>query len=995
MGRGQRFTRRVAPLERWFLGFPQTFSPVQNLVIEGTGQLGPDELRQAVAAAGEVCPGSRLVRRGSRWADRQTPPPVRSARGMPLCRTALTVPLPRAGAYCEVVVFEDAVVFRASHAVMDARGVKIWADQVFRALRGEQLTLRESERTVLDLDEPLLDTAVAGGRRLARPSLLAIPRGARPGEWQWARRTIDGTYPAVVARLATEFARLSGREVAPVSIPLDLRGFHPDLDSTSNLAVTVAIDIPAGQGWPETHQQLLRVLAERRGTVYAPGPEIFRAPLAYLRAIVRGLDRRARADERFSTVATVSNVGRIDAASFGTPGFEPTAVYLLGARDPASPPGVGIVECDGRTEITLPWWPGAHDEPEQLLDRLHEALSPAAHRKHSTLAAKAPEAPGTVPADRGVVEQFRGQVRAHPDALAISGPSGDLTYAELDHRARTVAAALIERGVGKDDVVGLFADRSSEAVAGAWGVLMAGAAYLPMDTKHPDERIRGLLADARSPLCLIGKSHRDRACLPDGCARVVLEDLPRAGEPAVPPRYPEPSDLAYVVYTSGSTGKPKGVEIEHRSLSNYASWATREHGIGPGTRLPLLCSLSFDVAEISLILPFLTGGTLLLMRDELSHVSLQEMFDAGATALALTPSHLDLITRLGLRPGGVRTLMVIGEQFTRSVALRAQEMFGPECRIFNLYGPAEATIGVSHHVFDAAADAGASVPIGLPLDGVTMYVLDAERRFAAPGETGELYLGGRQLARGYRGRTDLTRERFVHLADGTRAYRTGDIVRRLPSGELEFCGRADDQVKVHGHRIEPAEIAHTLETHPSVAAAVVVPRARPGGDKALYGYVVAAPGTSAGPSGELETHLRRTLPEYLIPAAIVEVAEIPRTINGKVEVAALPDPAGGAPRETGGVVPLDETESAVSRIWAEVLQVESGRVTRDADFHELGGDSLSLIAMVAEVTRAVVGPAGEAALTVQLPDIIRRPTVAHVAELALMALTVQVAQVPG
>ncbi len=985
MGRGQRFTRRVAPLERWYLGFPRAFSPVQNLVVEGVGQLGADEVRHAVAAAGEVYPGSQLVRHGNHWVDRLTPPPVRFAAGMPLSRPALATALPRAGAFCEVVVFDGALVFRASHAVMDARGIKIWAAEVFRALRGECPSRRESERTVLDLDEPLLDAAEAGGHRLAPPALLATPRRSRPGEWQWARRTIDGTFPAVVARIATELARLSGRDSAPVSVPLDLRVFHPDLDSTSNLAVTVAIDVPAGQSWAETHQQLLGVLAERRGTVFAPGAAILRAPLGYLRAIVRGLDRRARRDERFSTVATVSNVGRIDSASFGTPAFEPTAVYLLGAREPASPPGVNIVECDGRTELTLPWWPGERNETEQLLASLHEALSPAAHRQHSTLAAPEPAKSAAVPAEKGVVEQFREQVRAHPDAVAISGPSGDVTYAELDRRARVVAATLIEHGVGRDDVVGLLADRSVEAVVGAWGVLMAGSAYLPMDTKHPDERIRGLLTDAGSPLCLIGKPHKDRTLLPGGCAGVVIEDLPYDREPTVAPRAPEPSDLAYVVYTSGSTGKPKGVEIEHRSLSNYASWATREHGIDSGTRLPLLCSLSFDVAEISLILPFLTGGTLLLMREELSHVSLQEVFDAGATALALTPSHLDLITRLRLRPGGVRTLMVIGEQFPRSVAQRAQEMFGPHCRIFNLYGPAEATIGVSHHLFDAAADSGPSVPIGLPLDGVTMYVLDAERRFAAPGETGELYLGGKQLARGYRGRTDLTRQRFVYLADGTRAYRTGDIVRRLPSGELEFCGRIDDQIKVHGHRIEPAEIAHTLESHPSVAAAVVVPRERPGGDKALCGYVVAAPGMSGVSAGELETHLRCTLPDYMIPAAIVPVAEIPRTINGKVEVAALPDPATGVPRETGAAAPLNDTESAVSRIWAQVLQVESGRITRDADFHELGGDSLSLITMVAEVARAVAGPSGEVALTGKLPDIIRRPTVAHIAELALLA----------
>ncbi|MEV4311683.1 non-ribosomal peptide synthetase [Actinocrispum sp. NPDC049592] len=983
MSSGKRFTRRVAPLERWYLGFPRALTPVLNLVVTGVGRVGLDELRHAVEVAGDSYPGTRLARHGSHWSDEGVPPRVRIAEGNdPVDHPALREPLTRNGRYCEVVLLDGpSVVFRASHAVTDARGLRMWAAAVFRALRGEELSRTESRRTILDLEEPLLNQIDTKGEEFSVPSLLGIPPRAERGEFEWLRRTVDGTYPAVVARMATELVKLSGLEKAQVSVPLDLRVLHPDLDSTSNLAITVVLDIKAGQTWAETHQQLLKVLGERQGTVHAPGKEILMAPLALLRRMIKKLDTRMRETDRFSGVANVSNLGRVDGAEFGTAQFEPVSIYMLDPPAPPSPLSLNIVESDGRTELTLPWFSGSRTRTEDVLDALCESLSPMAHQKASTLLPAEPKQRGEVPAGCNIVKQFRAQVAKNPHAVAISGPEGDVSYAELDHYARVVAAALKERGIGRDDVVGLLADRSVNAIAGAWGVLMAGAAYLPMDTKHPDGRIQNYLEDAQAPLCLVGKPHHERE-LPSGCERIVLEDLDYLVQPPVQETLPQPSDLAYVVYTSGSTGKPKGVEIEHRSLSNYAVWATREHGIDASARMPLLCSMSFDVAEISLILPFLVGGTLLLMRDDLNHLSLQEVFDAGANVIALTPSHLDLITRLELKPGNdVRALLVIGEQFKRSLAVRAQELFGPRCKVINLYGPAEATIAVSHHVFNGKLDDGATVPIGVPFDGVSMYVLDSERRFVAPGESGELYLGGIQLARGYRGRTDLTRQRFVYMADGTRAYRTGDIVQVLPSGELECAGRIDDQVKVHGHRIEPAEIALTLEDHPSVAAAVVIPRMRPGHtEKTLVGYVVTS---STVDTEDLRQHLGKTLPVYMIPSHILPVDEIPRTVNGKVAVANLPDPfesnGSAAPTE-----PLDETESAISRIWAQVLNLDVDLLNSSSDFHDLGGNSLTLITMVATVARELA-PTGEEVLTSHMQDIIRRPTVAHVAELTRLA----------
>ncbi|WP_329062001.1 non-ribosomal peptide synthetase [Amycolatopsis sp. NBC_01480] len=995
------FTRPVAPFERWYLAFPESMAPVMTFCVEGVGQVGLAQLRDAVAVASEACPGARLRLRGRNWIDSGETPPVRVVEGRDLDPSALheipelRSPLPDGtGANCEVLLFDgpsSALVFRVSHIVMDARGMLLWIADVFRALRGEATAGAPSTVTILDLEDPLYRKADVSKEEHTTPSLLGIPADAGQAGLQWRRRTIDGTFPALAAKIASRIAANSGRPRASISFPVDLRPFHPQVQSvrsTSNLSLTVALDIPAGQGWEATYAQVLTMLSERSGEVHAPGPEILGTPLAALRVVIRGLDRRARRRDRFSLLVNVNNLGRLDPLAFSTGEFEATGMYLLESQEPASPLSLAVTETDSRTELTLAWWAGAEQgkRADALLDDLCEMLSPAENRDYSEILSPVPPRTPAMPAGRGVVDQFRAQAKATPDAVAISGPEGDISYAELERRARVVAAALRDRGIGRDTVVGLLADRTVAAVAGAWGVLLAGAAYLPMDTKHPDGRVRTLLEDAKSPVCLVQKPHDSRDCLPEACDRLVLDDLPFSSEPPEIDGTPSGGDLAYVVYTSGSTGKPKGVEIEHRSLSNYASWAVRDHGIDASTRLPLLCSLSFDVAEISLILPFLVGGTLLLMKDELSHVAIQEVLDNGATMLSLTPSHLDLITRLDLEPRDVRTLIVIGEQFTRSVAVRARELFGPDCRIINLYGPAEATIGVSHHFFDAERDTGAAVPIGEPLDGVTFHLLSPDRQFVAPGETGELYIGGVQLARGYRGRPDLTRQRFVRMADGSRVYRTGDIARRLESGAVEFCGRIDDQLKIHGHRIEPAEIAQTLETHEAVASAVVVARPRPGSkDKALCGYFLTVADVGIP---DLMAYLEERLPHYMVPAVLLEVDEIPRSVNGKVAVGSLPDPfaTAGTPAATG-TGPLDDVESEVAKVWSQVLGVETGAIESASDFHRLGGDSVSLITMVAMVARQVVGPAGERVFTGRMPEIIRDATVRRIAELARQART--------
>jgi len=384
------------------------------------------------------------------------------------------------------------------------------------------------------------------------------------------------------------------------------------------------------------------------------------------------------------------------------------------------------------------------------------------------------------------------------------------------------------------------------------------------------------------------------------------------------------------------------------------------------------------------VLPLLNGGTVLPVRD-VNAATLREVIESGgANTLAITPSHLDLINLAGIRHSDMRVIMTAGELLRRGTALRASEIFGPGCRILCQWGPTETTIVNTSHEFDPESDTDAGVPFGRPMDNNTVHLLDSRGRFVPAGEPGEAYVGGVQVARGFLNRPDLTRQRFVHLADGTRVYRTGDIARQLPSGELSFVSRTDDQVKVSGHRVEPAEIAQVLEDHPHVQQAVVLARSRPGRqDQELCAYVVTAQSTAPLPG-----FLAERLPRYMVPATIISVPEIPRNANGKTDASQLPDPfspAACGPEPGEPASGRDEIADAVARIWARMLQLDARLIDEQTDFRELGGNSILMLSMIDEVSRTVAGDMRAEFMT-ELGQIIRDPTLGRVSDIARRAL---------
>ncbi|WP_369234203.1 amino acid adenylation domain-containing protein [Streptomyces sp. R21] len=558
-----------------------------------------------------------------------------------------------------------------------------------------------------------------------------------------------------------------------------------------------------------------------------------------------------------------------------------------------------------------------------------------------------------------VHELVEERVRAVPDATALIDGDDRLTYAQLDARAARFAGLLAGHGVRHGDTVGVYLERSAELVATVLGILKAGAAYVILDPGFPAARLRAMAADAGVGAVV---ARRDTPLDGVGARPVHPEDAPAAVP--LPPGAVRvtPDDLACVMFTSGSTGRPKGIAAPHRAVAetltgqDFASF-------GPGAVWLQCAPLSWDAFAMELWGPLMNGGTCVLHpgRRPEPFVMARLVAEHGVTSMYLSSSFFNVI--VDEYPGvlaGLRELLVGGEALSPPHVARALERH-PGLRLSNGYGPVECMVFLTvHPVTPEDLRAGGPLPIGRPLAGKRLYVLDELLRGVPDGEAGELYAAGAGVAREYRGRPSLTAERFVAAGPGVvstpsgeRLYRTGDLVRRRPDGVLEYLGRADSQVKIRGFRVEPGEVESVLARHPGIDRAAVVAHEHSAGDRQLVAYVVLRADAQQAPTAkELSTYARTVLADYLVPAAFVTLDALPLTPSGKLDRAALPapvEPAVGQQAPDAG----NATVRTLCALFSQLL--ESGRAAGpDDDFFELGGHSLLAARLLGRV-RAVFG----------------------------------------
>jgi len=537
------------------------------------------------------------------------------------------------------------------------------------------------------------------------------------------------------------------------------------------------------------------------------------------------------------------------------------------------------------------------------------------------------------------------RIAENPGKPALVFEDVQLSYAELGERVNALAHLLIERGAGPGRIVGVRLPRSPELVVGLLAVMASGAAYLALDPDYPADRLQHMIDDA-APSLVIAEAGAEPPNAPSLALDSAEVRAALAAEPTgTPPRKSTVDDPAYVIYTSGSTGRPKGVVVPHRGVAGLLATQAQRVGVSSDSRVLQFASPSFDVAFWEMCMGLLSGGTLVVApadRRVPGRPLVDYATEHGVTHLAIGPSVMGMFPpNVDLPPDA--TLLCGAEKVPSDLVRR----WARGRRMLNCYGPTEATVNSTLWTCDP--DVGTSVPIGEPDPGTRLYVLDERLQPVPPGVVGELYVAGTGLAHGYLNRPGLTAERFVadpHGRPGDRMYRTGDLVRWRADGTLDFAGRADDQVKIRGFRIEPGEVEAALARHEAVAQVAAVVREDRPGDKRLVGYVVPA---GEADQAELRAHAAESLPDYMVPAAIVFLGELPLMPNGKLDRAALPEPDLAA--AVGDAVPRDPTEEVLCELFAEVLELP--RVGVHDGFFDLGGHSLLAARLIARIDEAL------------------------------------------
>ncbi|MGL4306524.1 MAG: non-ribosomal peptide synthetase [Mycobacteriaceae bacterium] len=992
------FNRPISATERLYFSTQKLAPPFAiQLVVEGIGHLDYESLLTAVSQASEACPGSRLVKQGNNWVDSGITPHLRVIedakidfhslnKNQILCQNFYHSP----EATTEIILLRGAtttLLFRAFHGVMDAKGLGIWATDIFRILRGEN-PLGAKDSTA---DHTIVDSIGAPGkatRLLPKyPSPLGISKPLSGKEkFLWKHRTIKGVHTSAVAKIASVLGEVTECPTR-LMVPVDLRRHNTDIRSTANLALPLFIDATPGQSWVEINAQILMSMIEKRELNEMNNGGLAKIPGPIVRAILRSVHSIGARTGKNLASAIISHAGQIDLKLFSTNNFQAQHIIALPVHTGLVPISFVILEYGDNTEITVSCRSGHEiaNRLDSLLDRISAEFEQDNELKKVTTAI--PTKIGPVP-EKNAVELFRKYVVETPHALAISSPEGDFSYTEINKRASSVATALSKRGVKSGDIVAILSGRTVAGLVGQLGILFAGAAFLPLDPKHPTERISETLIDSQAKILITSRVLSRNFSIEE----LFIEEIPESDdhdEATI-----STSDTAFVTYTSGSTGRPKGVLVPHGGVVNFVASATDWYQLGPETRFAHYHTPAADMACAAFFSALLTGGCVTLIPEDISHIMLQRMLrDSGANTFLLTPSLLEVLIRIDNDIPKPRVVILGGEQLNPALAIKARNFFGPHTRILNSYGPTELSIVCTSFIIDTPEADATSIPIGTPAINTPVFLLNHNQAAVSPGDVGELYFGGPQVARGYLNRPELTSERFVQLSNGELTYRTGDLARLRKDGNLDFIGRVDQQVKIRGNRVEPGEVQVFLEKCDGISQAAVIGKKINEGEKStiLVAYIIA---DNALSDNMIRTFLSTYLPTYMLPTQFYRVPELPITSNGKLDYARLakftPNPIGEEDKfSTHSIEPPDPDDSVFDQIaimWSKILNVDIEKLHSESDFFLLGGDSLASVEMLAQVSRSIIGQSHESLFIEQLEDLLKNLTLDRVYTAVTIAL---------
>ncbi|MBN9226403.1 MULTISPECIES: non-ribosomal peptide synthetase [Legionella] len=867
------------------------------------------------------------------------------------------------------------LVFRAFHGVMDGMGLYHWVSEIFRAWRKESLVgthqlmsdydfLKQNRKNEYRPNFPLDCIAPTGNTGLTHAHYL------------WHKVTLPGKINAITAKICQILLAASanlGAEKARFMIPVDLRHHVAHANTTANFANPIFVEAAKGATWSTIFSDMMRQLGSQNELQIGKYDAFVRfLPLSLLKGLLRSLIYYQNKKNRYMMSGIVSKLS-INLADFDSKqGSKAIDGYFLPINVPIAPIVLIVTEHHNATTICF----SVSNKHATRTECIHLAnqfkklidVSKITTNEKRSSASLWPVYNNTqiaYPQEKNTFTKIWERSIEHPNDHALISKTQTLTYKQLTHRILNIASHFSELGMQCGNKVAIYLPRNEDMICSMLACWYLGAAYIPIDIKSPVAWVLALLEDAKPDLVV----HEQHAELNySGLCTHIPVDIMSTNIPK--PCTSSLSQLAYIIYTSGSTGAPKGVMINHGQLLNYLSWAVDAYrNNNKPYHTALFTSIAFDLTVTTVYLPLLTGGSMRLMPELITSLILKDILtNQRINFLKLTPSHLRMISNLPMKSEHQVTLVVGGEDLPCILAQTINEKL-PVARIFNEYGPTETTVGCMVHQYNAGSDLQGSVPIGIPTANTRIYCLDNQLKPVKIEEEGEIYIAGVSVGIGYLNQPELSQQLFMDdpFFPGQRMYRSGDLAKHRGDGLLVYLGRKDQQIKIRGHRIELSTIEHALLAFDGIAQAIVMCV-----DNELAAYIVA---NSKNQLANLGSVLSVVLPSYMVPKYFFFLAELPLTVQGKVDYKKLPKPVSVSSSSRH-----DEDDNLLAKIrqlFANTLSLPLEVIDNHATFGDMGGDSIQMAYMINEMLINMILSEHHVAFGKRLEQLLMSPTPYH------------------
>ncbi len=884
---------------------------------------------------------------------------------------------PQKGPTSEVVILQlnpMIIVFRVFHGTMDGKGVLLWINNIFKALRGEMLVPIEGKET--DLSFLKLQKNHSQKNKLTFDVQNLEQRFSIKNYKVWRQRlTIPGRPTCLVAKIAEIITTCGTSHNNRFLVPVNIRRHQKNHLTNANLTLPIFLETTKDDSWSEIHKNLLTGLQNNQemNLKSADLGLLTKMPGFLLNWGIRALHAWQNISNKHVIGAVISDLGTVDLDALTTDDFQAKTLYSLTVQQPFAPFTVAIASNKHVTEIMVSCYENKLliDHANQLLKAIKESISSQYENEEFNNTKK------SYPFHKTIVHLIEEQINKSPNAIAIRSAEKAISYSTLGSQIDKIAEYLARLGIGSGKTIAVYMNRNELLMPVILAILKTGAAYIPLDCESPQDRLNKILQHSNISACITEAKLKDQLSSIEGDVLVVIDEIDLNNQKVSFNCLAKSDEIVYQMYTSGSTGMPKGVQIEHRSLANYLLWAKEEYLVNEQSTFPLFASIAFDSTITSMFLPLIAGGNIELFEEKINHLTLKKIIESQhITHIKLSPAHLQLAAKIEHTPGCSKTLIVGGEQLHLKLAEKVHDLYGNDWKIINEYGPTEATVGCITYTYNSEHDlSGHAVPIGRPIINTRVYILDENRRPVQAGVVGEIYLSGDCLARAYANDQALTEQKFVILDGGERAYKTGDLAQFNENSDLVYVSRIDDQISIHGNRIEVGEIENAILEFKGIIEAALIVKQNKVGKNVLIAFYTAE---NIVHEQSLKQHLQRCLPSYVQVHFFVQLNEMPLTVNHKVDKQALPIPDINinSYNEQDVIETVSLQEQTLIEIWREVLELDRGCHIRLTDnFYDLGGDSLGMLTVLNEIITRILDNQNEELFMNKMGDIVKSPTI--------------------